>query len=125
MDLVQSSRSRRTLRAADLVDYFEAALHMKSDDGLVKVCQTLKNLDAKRGNVTSSNLAMAPKKTKVKQLYALFANGCCLYALPATSLKQNSPSVYVGGQLPARRPGLAFEQIVGCPRLPNQFETSC
>jgi hypothetical protein len=32
---------------------------------------------------------------------------------------------YVGGQLPARRPGLAFEQIVGCPRLPNKFETSC
>jgi len=26
-------------------------------------------LDAKRGNVTSSNLAMAPKKTKVKGLY--------------------------------------------------------
>ena len=69
MDLVQSSRSRRTLRADDIVDYFEAALHMKSADGLVKVCQTLKNLDAKRGNVTSSNLAMAPKKTKVKRLY--------------------------------------------------------
>ena len=56
MDMVQSSKSRKqTIHPDDLVDYFEAALHMKSAESLAKVC--------------SSNFRLAPKSSKVKRLY--------------------------------------------------------
>ena len=70
MDTVQSSKTRRqTIHPDDLVDYFECALHMKSADSLAKVCQVLKSLDSKRGDVSSSTSRLAPKSSKVKRLY--------------------------------------------------------
>ena len=70
MDTVQSSKMRRqTIHPDDLVDYFECALHMKSADSLAKVCQVLKSLDSKRGDVSSSTSRLAPKSSKVKRLY--------------------------------------------------------